>query len=557
MKQSTTNNNKNENMKMRKKLITALVLGACVSTQVFAQVKEDVITFSLTGQKQNSVSHSATVDNQGTWSGLGDANGTGPRFYKTATTKVTDQDIIKFIAYVKHHNALYYSTKAKLVLVQGELSGFFNITPELGGSIPQNETYNMTSTNYLDGIIDDGSGNGHTADFDPQTDIPNSTDSAFVTLANGHHMLLNNTDPVNFTGNDLYPVGHNQPWGQIFIKDTGKSGYSVLDPLCENVTYYFAFSVEECYDCFYMNSFVSDATFTISQPGQAGPPCCGALSTLIGHGKDRYYLTLSFDNTANNPYLNTDSDFWVGNDGSSDDIGIGPNYPAPNGSPIPGDGLVPDQVNTPQPAPAGNTKAYQDTIRRNPPFINLPYEARFTLNGILTYTWNLKFLNKSDAAPDFIGTGSFAASGYGFVALYCQLFTGSTTFTESLVKTACCLDNGPWFDTYGGWYGPGAEYYDVTDDAGNIITDNTKYSLGDYDVPGATPSGLAGPINTGVSLTYHHNFDLNYGWAQNTWGSGWPTPAVIEPNGTSAVSHNIGWADFDIGQPAGYHDYNP
>ena len=159
------------------KTTIAVALAACVSTQVFAQVKEDTITFSLTGQRQNSVSTSASTANAGTWSA-------GPRYYQSATTKVTDQDIIHFIAYVKHHNATYYSTHAKLVLVQGELSGFFNITPDLGNSIPQNETYNTASAYYLDGIIDDGSGNGFTADFDAQTDIPNSTDSAFVTLAN-------------------------------------------------------------------------------------------------------------------------------------------------------------------------------------------------------------------------------------------------------------------------------------------------------------------------------------------------------------------------------------
>ena len=56
MKQRTINNNKNENMKMRKKLITALVLGACVRMQVFASSKEDMITFALTVQGQSSVS---------------------------------------------------------------------------------------------------------------------------------------------------------------------------------------------------------------------------------------------------------------------------------------------------------------------------------------------------------------------------------------------------------------------------------------------------------------------------------------------------------------------
>jgi hypothetical protein len=536
------------------KTTIAVALAACVSTQVFAQVKEDVITFSLTGQAQNSVSTSATVANAGTWSA-------GPRYYKTATTKVTDQDIIKFIGAVKHRNPAYYSTKAKLVMVQGELSGFFNITPELGNSIPQNETYAL-SPYYLDGIIDDGTGNGFTADPDAQTDIPNSTDSAFVTLANGHHMLINNTDPVDFTGNDLYPVGHNQPWGQIFIKDVANAhtDSTVASPLCENVTYYFAFSVEECYDCFYLNSFVSDTAFVVSTPKQTGPPCCGAVSTLLGKGKDRYYLTLSFDNTQNNPYLNESSDFWVGNyiTSTEPEVGYGPVGLV---GPIPGDGLTPDVVNVPQPANNNAGHQYLDTIRRTPPFANIIYEARFTLNGIFTYTWNLKYVNTSDASPDFVGVGSYAASGYGFVSLYCTLFTGSATFNETVVKTACCLDNGPWSDTYGGWYGPGAEYYDTFDDStSSYITDSTKYSLGKYDsAPGdLTPTGLAGPINTGVSLTYHHNFDLNYGWAQNTWGAGWPTPAIIEPNGMTPYLPLItGWADFSIGQPAGYQDYAP
>jgi len=55
-------------MKMRKKLITALILGACVSMQVFAQNnKEDTITFALTTLGQASVSSSTAV-NAGNWS---------------------------------------------------------------------------------------------------------------------------------------------------------------------------------------------------------------------------------------------------------------------------------------------------------------------------------------------------------------------------------------------------------------------------------------------------------------------------------------------------------
>jgi hypothetical protein len=514
MKQSTTNNNKNENMKMRKKLIIALVLGACVGTQAFAQVKEDVITFSLTGQKQVSVSTSATAQNAGLWT-------QEPHYYKTGTQKVTDQDIIKFIAYVKHGNANYYSTRAKLVLVQGELSGFFNITPELGDSIPHN--HNIDGSGNPDGV----DGLFYTSDTDPSTDIPNSTDSAFVTMANGHHIQLNNAG-----SSTLYPVGHLQPWGQIFIKDTGKSGYSVITPLCENVTYYFAMSVEECYDCFYMNSFVSDATFTRKNAQHSGPVCCGTDSTLVGKGKDRYYLTLSFDNTINNPYLNPAANLWI-----VTEVGIKMNSVTFG---LNGDGLVPDQLNP------GNTEAegYFDPINHTWSPRALPYEARFTLNGILTYTWNLQFVNSADIAPDFIGTASYPASGYGFVSLFCQLFTGTATFTEKVVRTACCLDNDYWYDTFGGWYGPGAEYYETLDEVGIAIMDQTKYSAGAYD------QGFgASPINVGPSLTYHHNFDGNYPWAQNLWGAGWPTPAVITPwelNGTWPAFY--GWNEYDRNQ---------
>ena len=478
------------------KTTIAIALAACVSTQVFAQVKEDVITVALTGQKQVSVS-TTTGNNVGNWS-------QEPHYYKTGTQKLTDQDIIKFIAYVKHSNGNYYSTKAKLVLVQGELSGFFNITPTLGMALPHNHN---TDGNGNPSVVDGFSGVYGLFTTDPgytdaSTDIANSTDSSYVTMANGHHLVVNEQPDKT-----LYPVGHLQPWGKIFIKDTAGRG-TVTSPICENVTYYFAMSVEECYDCFYMNSFVSDAKFTVKNFAQAGPVCCSTLSTLIGTGKDRYYLTLSFDNTANNPYLNALSDIWV-----TTENGIG-QFSTPAG-PIPGDGLVPDQLNQGDSLP---TYHYPIASRVA---ANLPYEARFTLNGILTYTWTLKYLNNSDIAPDFVGTAAYPATGYGFIALYCQLLTGTATFTEKVVKTACCLDNDYWYDTFGGWYGVGAEYYEIQ--GGN--KDQTKYSAGLYE----------SPINVGPSLTYHHNFDLTYGWAQDIWGAVWPTPAIIEPQWQSFI----------------------
>jgi hypothetical protein len=105
--------------------------------------------------------------------------------------------------------------------------------------------------------------------------------------------------------------------------------------------------------------------------------------------------------------------------------------------------------------------------------------------------------------------------------LYCQLLTGSAAFNESTVKTACCTDS-PWYrqtvsDWTTGWYGPGAEYVEADTNTGF----DSKYGAGQYETP----------INVGASLTYHHNFNLTYPHLQNVLESGWPTPAIIVPNG--------------------------
>lgn len=467
--------------KMKTTILTSVALAACVSTQVFAQVKEDVITFALTSQRQSSVSTS-TAANAGNWSQQ-------PKFYKTSSTKVTQANVLQYIGLVLHNNAKYYSSSAKLVMVQGELSGFFNITPDLGDAFP-NDNWPVDGYFWVNNP-------------DSSTDLPNAANSSYVTLANGHHFEVN-------TISGQFPVGHLQPWGQIFVKDAGKSPYSAASPLCENVTYFFAMSVEECYDCFYMNSFISDATFKVTPGAQSGPPCCGGSDSMTGNGKDRYYLTLSFDNTLNNPYLNPASDTYVGVEG------YGFN------SIIPGDGIIPDSIN--------EGEFYRDPIRS---FLGKPedYVARFTLNGIVTYTWNLKFLNKNDAFADFIGTASYPCNGYGFIGLYCSLLNGTVTFTEKAVNTTCCLDT-PWYDNNEigsgaiggteGWYGPGAEYfYDADTDSYDTVYGWLGTPLGSY----------ATPMNVGASLTYHHNFNLDYPWRQNVWESGWPTPAIIVGEG--------------------------
>jgi len=417
----------------------------------------------LSGTEQISVSDT-TANNAGTFSA-------GPKYYKTGATKLTDLNIIQDIGYTVHGDANYFAHSRivpHLVLVQGELSGFFNLTPDLGGSA-SSAVFEAPETDVdgLTGIFD-------TADTDADTTLANSLDSTFVVLDSGRHMTNN---PI--TG--LFPVGNNEPWGQIFVQYYDSAG----DLTCENVTYFFAFQVSECFDCFYMNSFVSTATFTTKTGQQVGPPCCSVASALVGKGVDKYYLTLSFDDTINNPYLDDDSSCWAGVDGLS-------------AATIPGDGIEPDTI------------PYSDLIISHLG-TTAPYVARFTMNGIMTYTWTLAYLNKTDIAPDFLGTGSYAGTGYGFIGLICNLYTGTATFAEKMVAPAtCCEDAYAWYDW---WYGIGAEYIDT--DGGP----ETLYYFGNYPTP----------VNGATSLTYHENFNRS-GYEVNTENfapAAWPTPGVL------------------------------
>jgi hypothetical protein len=456
--QRTEKNKKEKIMKIMKSTIaTTVALAACVSTQLLAQnVKEGNITFALTGQEQVSVSET-TAANAGDW--VDPTTLRGPTHYKTGPTKMTQADLIKDISFTIYGTPNHYGSTAKLVLVQGELSGFFNMTPDLSNSVPD----------FNNGYV-------NSADGDESTSIANSTDSLFTLLATGRHF---ETNPI--TGQ--YPVGHLQPWGQIYVK----WGSASVTTNCENVTYFFGISVQECYDCFYLNSFISDSTFTFKTVthAQSGPPCCSVPSgeQLLGAGKDRYYMTLSFDDTVNNPYLDPveGSLYYVGVTGIS-----------PTLSPV--DGVLPDVSAYSQPI----------TSRLGSPS---PYEARFTLNGIMTYTWNLKFINSSDLYPDFVGTASYTANGYGFIQLYCTLLTGTVGITETLARaSACCpeeidttSDSGSLDDW---WYAVG-DFNDTYDTDSTAALNSNLYFLWD----GITPST---PFNTGANLSYHGNFNDGY-----------------------------------------------
>jgi hypothetical protein len=265
------------------------------------------------------------------------------------------------------------------------------------------------------------------------------------------------------------------------------------------VTYFFGITVQECYDCFYLNSFISDSTFTFKNiPGhQSGPPCCSVSSTnvLLGAGKDRYYVTLSFDDTVNNPYLDNrnngtntalaaniiTSPYYVGVPGISPDL-----------SPV--DGVLPDV--------SGYVNPITSKIGKPS-----PYEARFTLNGILTYTWNLKFINTADLYPDFVGSASYPVTGYGFIQLYCTLLTGTVNINETIAKASTCCpeetdatsDDGSLDDW---WFAVGT-YNDALDTGVLDSLNSNLYFLWDGFVPQT-------PLNTGANLSYHANFNEDY-----------------------------------------------
>jgi hypothetical protein len=395
---------------MKTTILTSVALAACVGTSVFAttttKLKKDVITLSLTAQVQSSVSNDKSKANYGKWS-------TGPMYYKTASEKFSQKELLQAISYVMHDgNANYYGKKAQLVLVQGELSGFIKMSPRLANAEAENFEGYLTGEFFAPGA-------------DPSTALPNSTDSLFVGFPNGRHLAASESE--------TFPVGHIQPWGQIYVQDPDND-------ICENVTFFFNITVQECYDCFYMNSFISTANFNLkTSSGKAadGPPCCSGTpseSDLLGNGKDQYYMTFSFDNTVSNPYLVRSSGVYVGYPGIANDV-------------IPGDGLIPDAI-------------LEDDNIQSGIGSPQPYLARFTLNGIVTYNWNLKFVNSTDAYADFVGKATYPANGYGFIALYCALLNGTVNFSESIVNIDDCCTGEDWTDS---WYGIGVNNVDDVD----------------------------------------------------------------------------------------------
>jgi len=498
-----------------KKTLIAAALVACAATQLFAQnAKQDVITFQLTRYAQNSVSTAANQNNAGFWS-------QGPLYYRTTTTKIANSDVLNAIAEVLYRNPGKYGSMAQIVLVQGEMGGFFGYP------------YNNVDLTAQDSTI--------TGDN--------------IRLATGRNMTNN---PI--TGG--MPPGHNQPWGQIYVKTYDSKGNTIL---CDNVSFFFVIQVQECYDCFYLSSFITDTTFKLTE--SKGPPCCAGSSVTVGSGKDKYYMTLQFDNTYNNPYLNdngyyghwnsvtktwdgiAESDKYLDIKNSDEfwyevgsDYGLYGYYYRPSGTDVYGlieadDGICPDGL----PYADSITTTVQHPTDHHAYDI---YTLRFSLNGIVTYTWNLKFINKTDVFPDFVGTADFPCTGYGYALKVCSLFDGDVKFVEApAVYAKCCLDQ-PWYVPYESVPGPiSGEYtntfwYGIGDNDKGFYPDYAKDTWYTGDVedyyatsylikPGTEYYWHIGddvPVNTDLDLSFHCNFNHNYEPVEQATEKDYPQP---------------------------------
>jgi hypothetical protein len=173
-------------------------------------------------------------------------------------------------------------------------------------------------------------------------------------------------------------------------------------------------------------------------------------------------------------------------------------------------------------------------------------------------------VNASDVAADYVGTASYAANGYGFIALVCSLITGTATFSEKIVKDiGCCDDDSPygWWDDesnsgtynytlYSGWYGPG--YTGVigeTDDDGTQVAGGTSgatgYFIPYYDQFNPYPfyNIVGGEAYSGQPLGKpYYSFDLpdsgneDEGWDQNE--SPYNPQAALTTHGQNNPSGN-------------------
>jgi hypothetical protein len=468
---------------MKKTLITAVALAACAGTQLFAQnTKEGVISFALTANEQQNVTTSnSRKSTDGFWSDV-------PRYYFATTVKKNTSHVLRAIGAVLYKNGSAFSSKAQLVMVQGELGGFFNVDDTLGDD-------NGPKTDLALGNDNNG--------YADVTDFASTRDYINARLATGRHFRPN---PIT----EAWPPGHHQPWGQIFVRDPGASGYSASNPLCVNVTFFFGITVQECYDCWYLSSFVTESKFAWKQGSSPGPGCCGVAADLTGSGKDLYYMTLSFDNTVNNPYLNPAGDAWIGK-GTGTLASPNPWYRVNptawvvgmGNTGLPGDGLIPDLL------------GYVDLIHNGLyPFVN--DVMRFTLNGIVTYTWTMKKINSTDQFYDFVGTANYPASGYGFTDLVCALFTGSMSIAEKINKNAYCCTDLPWYDS---WYGVGWNLFQNQNPLNPLVGD-----LPDGSYFGS-PVNIAEDISLHVG--YNEWYESRWMWPQDT-GYGTPSPAQPE-----------------------------
>jgi hypothetical protein len=192
---------------MRKTLLAALIVSLGVAGQAYAQkIKQTSLNFSLTRQYESSTNFSSSKLQ-----------------WRTKTAKISNASILSSISAVTGKS---FSSKALIVLAGGELGGFYGAWPDILGQ-------------------------------------------TVVSLPNGFNRAVIDADLVE-VWETLWPAGLWQPamdrlydvdqtlapLAQVYVQD---------GDACYNVSPLFYITVQECYDCFYLNSFVTDTTFTLGK----------------------------------------------------------------------------------------------------------------------------------------------------------------------------------------------------------------------------------------------------------------------------------------------------
>jgi hypothetical protein len=348
--------------------MAALVV-AGVASQAFAQhVKEATLNFSLTHQYQYLVTvNGSPSDTDLSWTALVDGDCLDTLKYTSKSKKITQKEIIKAIGFTLGGS---FTTKATLVL-----DNYDNIL-----RAPPYPRYPW----WMPGQEDE-EGSTYPVWTHPEERVE-WPDENYIRWS----WIMWLDDTFEYEAN-------------VWVKDPSNAN---SDWRCVNVTPFFEIEENYCFFCWDTMDRVTDGS--IQELGSSPVPCfenntdCG----LKGSGKTKWYWTIRFNNTQNNPFFYNDTWLYYWQDW----LGFNVNPPA--------------------------LAAYGAAAS---------YSMIWTIGGVVTYSWAYKALGSGEPI-DVIGSLSGNVLGYGATP-FCGVITGSVSMPEKIIlATDCCACTSIYLD---------------------------------------------------------------------------------------------------------------